>query len=219
MTTETVSWPASQANRIRMIRLCCPKPLCGYPIPACCHGNAVRDLNTSLCPLPTSLLSSSFHSSRLSPRFLWVGVLTLSHALSLSHVSSGIVSLPHLALSSPAKWHFTGCFLLLIPCYFASCDSVKSSCKMHTATQSRLYRHTRDKLQLLTVYTHTRNYFNIYRQMREWSQAHTNTSSNSINKSERSTYSMDAATAYTCWQSAANEDLSFSAKASSSRII
>ena len=45
-------------------------PLCGNPVPACCHGNAVRDLNTSLCPLPTSLLSPSFHSTRLSPRFL-----------------------------------------------------------------------------------------------------------------------------------------------------
>lgn len=163
---------ASQSDRKRIIGLCCPKPLCGYPVPACCHGNAVWDLNTSPCPFPTSLLSSSLHSSRLSPRFLWVCELTLSLRLSVMFPPAlclfRLPPSPCLVLS--AKWHFTSCFLLLIPCYFASCDSVKSSCKTHSATQSR---HTRDKLQSLTVCTHTRNYFNISRQMHECSQAQT----------------------------------------------
>lgn len=136
-----------------------PKTSCGYPVPACCHGNAVWDLNTSLCPIPACLLSFSFQSSILFFHFLSGSVLTLSRALSLSHVSSGIVVFfrlpPSPCLVLSAKWHFTSCFLLLIPCYFASSDSIKAPVKHTRKSHHRRHTKTQHKTtQLLTVCTH-----------------------------------------------------------------
>lgn len=88
--------------------------------------------------LPASLLSSFSHDSRPpAPHFLSVSRLTLTlHIPSLCHPSTGATALartssllPSLTLS--AKWHFTGCFFLLIPPYFASWDSIKAFIK-HT---------------------------------------------------------------------------------------
>lgn len=222
MTTEAVSWAAGQPVQKRMIRLCCPKPLCEYPVPACCHGNAVRDLNTSPCPLPSFLLSSSFHSSSLSPRLFCQSEHWLSP--SLSHVSSGTVVFgfffslpPSPCLVLSAKWHFTSGFVLLIPHYFASCDSVKALVK-HAPGRKVASTDTHRQITI-TCCVHIDNYLSICSQMHARMLASTHTSNNAINESQRSTYSQDAGTAYTCWQSAANRDLSFSAKASSSSII
>lgn len=196
-----------------MIGLCRPKLLWGYPVPACCHGNAVWDLNTSLCPLPVSLSSSSFHSSRLPSCFLSLSVLTLSRSISQSCFlwrCWGFSSSPCLVLST--KWHFTSCFLLLILCYFASHDSVKALVKYKVASPETQRRYL--------LYTHIITETFVDRCMYNYLQAHTNRSSHTVNyESQRSKYSLDAGTARTCWQSVASENLSFSAKASSSSII
>lgn len=109
-------------------------PLCKYPVPACCHGNKVHDSNTSPSPsLPLFYPLSPTPPGPPAPHFLSVSRLTLTLQLpSLSHRSSGAVAFsrpPSLTLS--AKWHFTGCFLLLIPPHFASWDSIKAFIK-HT---------------------------------------------------------------------------------------
>lgn len=166
MTTVTGSRPAHQSHWERWVDFAAQKPLCGYPVPACCHGNAVRGFNTSLCPLPASLLSSFFpSSSRLSPSlFVSRRADSLSRSVSQSCFlwrscvfQPAPPSSPCLVLS--AKWHFTSCFLLLTPCYFAWWDSVKAPVK-------KLRPFYRSKLQLLSAHTH--NYLNICRQMYAW---------------------------------------------------
>lgn len=152
-----------------MIGLCRPKLLWGYPVPACCHGNAVWDLNTSLCPLPVSLSSSSFHSSRLPSCFLSLSV-TLSRSISQSCFlwhCWGFSSSPCLVLS--AKWHFTSCFFLLILCYFASHDSVKALVKYKVASPETQRRYL--------LYTHIITETFVDRCMYNYLQAHTNRSS------------------------------------------
>lgn len=94
MTSETVS---RQLSLKSMIRPRCPEPFCGYRVPACCHGNAVQDLNTNCASLPVSLLSP--------PR---VSHLSSSSLLTFSHASTSQPSLlwsasHSLPLTLPAK--------------------------------------------------------------------------------------------------------------------
>lgn len=108
-----------------MIRPHCPKPFCVYHVPACCHGNAVQDLNTSLClppcfsfilpPTPLQGLTSLF--------------IQLDDSLTVLSLPSFLWSVSHsLSLTLPAKWNLANCFLLLIPWLCA--NKTHTQCKL-----------------------------------------------------------------------------------------
>lgn len=108
-------------------------PFCKYPVPACCHGNKVHDSNTS--PSPSLFLFYPLSPTPPgSPPPLFVSQLASSHShapISQSCFLWRCCVFRSPSLTLPAKWHFTGCFLLLIPRHFASWDSIKAFIK-HT---------------------------------------------------------------------------------------
>lgn len=121
-----------------------------------------------------------------------------SSLLCCCRVSTLLPSLPP-SLTLSAKWHFTGCFLLLIPTHFASWDSIKAFIK-HTP----LYKASakdRNKFQLLLPRKQTQTHWPYHLHV----QIHASTNARAHPHTHRQ-HRIGSGMEQTCCQSAAHED-------------